>query len=134
MNAGTGLPFLRPHLFKDVSVVSRFAYIRFYNSTKCWAHPAVLPRRKDFNETCGSLETRRYKSSLKPLPIAPISSDSQVAQRVKALQSVEALNYPRIAFSSDAVSIKEYISSYKHLKTAEKQTILTVRGRLNLFL
>lgn len=134
MNAGTGLWFLRPHLCRDVSVVKRSAYIRFYNSTKCLARLAALPRGKGFNESCGSLGSRGYKSSLKlslkAVRESALPHDHQVAERIKALEGAEALKYPRIESSSDAVSIKEYHSRYKNIKDSEKQTIHTVRGRL----
>jgi lysyl-tRNA synthetase class 2 len=116
MNSSSGLRFLRPYLHNEITVSSKAAYIRFFNSTRCLSSVSNSSPVKPASVHHGNVE---------------VAVPFQVQERMKELKSVGALAWPRMQRDSNAVSIHTFIEEFSHLKPGEhlKNVTRTTRGR-----
>jgi hypothetical protein len=118
MNNTTGLRFLRPYLSKDVPVIRKSTYIRFFNTTtKCLAGPASKTKLS------GTVK-------MKKVAVENIKDRAPVELRIKELEEARALNYPRIQSVGKVLTLEEFQRRYKDMAPREARTkdILTVNG------
>lgn len=131
MNVNTGLRFLRPYLFAELSSASRSAYIRFYHSTRYLAKPETRPRGVDGINTPDLPRDERSKPAICNTTPAQFAPRYAVQQRLTELKEFEALLYPRIQRLGKVITVAEFLDSYRDMKTGEKrpEELITIQGK-----
>jgi hypothetical protein len=154
MSKNSGLQFLRPYLYRDLSVRrnSIAIYIRFFHNTRCAAEVGSNKKRREKLIKDDLYPDGNHANGLNgpnpattPLPGWPGKLDSKhheapaefggrgpLEQRLEELRAADALVYPRIQRSSNEVSCAEFSRRYAGLKAGQKlpEEIVTVRGKI----
>jgi hypothetical protein len=154
MSKNSGLQFLRPYLYRDLSVRrnSIAIYIRFFHNTRCAAEVGSNKKRREKLIKDDLYPDGNHANGLNgpnpattPLPGWPRKLDSKhheapaefggrgpLEQRLEELRAADALVYPRIQRSSNEVSCAEFSRRYAGLKAGQKlpEEIVTVRGKI----
>jgi len=119
MSSTAGLRFLRPRTQNDLSTARKAAYLRFFSTSQ---------------SLLGKKEKKSYKKGIElPAPTSGLEVRAKVQERINELKAANALNWPRIKSSKDAMTIGEYLDNYGMMLPTDNleksKEYVVVRGR-----
>jgi len=118
MSTSSGLRFLRPYLYKELSVPTNRAYLRFFSDTRCLNKKV----RRSNPESDGHTVTKEKEKGAK--------LKRNTNDRLTKLEYADALKWPRIQNDVKPMTVKEYATKYGHLApgSSVKSDAVLVRG------